>query len=380
MLDMYFSVFVFAVCTCSVLSYRTDHPVYVGNGSFGYIMHDYSMTCVYYNDFGGIINCTVDVDTQWSLLPLRDGLEKTKLPLGDLTINITCLDGAKIFLPYPYQAPNIRNLYVKNCLIDGHDSEYGAEYKYPNTLRDLVFIDVTLIQDWKVQIDNYVNSPMQRVSVCGQEGTVYHVRRNISIFIPKTNVTLLEVAEAFEIFNENHNNSMYTCNYENMTYYEESYVNSLSINFFKILTDHNRYPKLAVFNFTYNNIAKLPIQLTQWHNHFPALREMDLSNNELHSFSFEHPDACMNQASVYINLANNNIRSVPDELPLYLGGETPLIINLLDNPIHCNCTTGPLVQYLKALLERHPDYAYLTKVKCHSPAERFGMEVLNVDL
>lgn len=148
---------------------------------------------------------------------------------------------------------------------------------------------------------------------------------------------------------------------------------------FDDMTENSLYPSLTKFNYSSNKINNLPRQLSNWWKFFPALRELDLSNDNIESFSFDHPD--VNQDFVFISLENNNITSVPADLPTYLNGKTPLVINLLGNPIHCDCKARALSQYLISLQAIAPQFHFLSDVKCNSPSTLEGIcvKTLNFD-
>lgn len=172
--------------------------------------------------------------------------------------------------------------------------------------------------------------------------------------------------------------SNFTCMFKNMVFLEDSQQSVLSRSFFEILTDDHKYPSLVHLNFNSIGLHDIPQQLKHWSPRFPSLRRLDLSSNALSSFSFEHPDT--NQPYLVIDLSKNNIISVPDDLPNYLNGITPVFVRVLyDNPIHCDCNIKPLSTYLKIIRDKQKHarmfFQNVLWVKCYSPREKKGRQV-----
>ncbi|XP_061196725.1 leucine-rich repeat-containing protein 24-like [Saccostrea echinata] len=219
-----------------------------------------------------------------------------------------------------------------------------------------------------------MNFKFLRHSTCGQETVVFTVDEKTSYtFIQTTNIPSIDdLAAALDALTEKRKSINLECIYEDMIYFEKSGSNSISRMYFEELTDHFHYPQLKVFNFSSNSYPRIPDQLKKWWKYFPALQTLDLSNNNIQNFSFEYPD--VQQKALSINLMNNNITSVPEDLLSYLSGKTLLLINLLDNPIHCDCHAKVLAQYLNDLCQK-ARFCNISKVKCNSPPRFAGKEV-----
>ncbi|XP_048742069.1 uncharacterized protein LOC125655675 [Ostrea edulis] len=330
------------------------------------------------NTFGDR-NCSFLVPNNWNFLKFREWLEKTNEHIGDVSLDLTCMDGGTVFLPWPFRARTLRKIQVRNCLIDGYYSEFNVESKYPNTVKDMALIDVAILSDINQLIEMNLNDPLVKSSTCGQETNFRFIQRNVTFsFVPSKEVPSFDrLSEAFDSLAEKSKTQPFTCHFENLVYLEHTGSKSVSRIHFDTMTDHSVYPKLKVFNFSSNYLPTIPRQLTRWLKFFPSLRLLDLSNNEIREFSFEHPDVSQN--SLYISLANNNITSVPADLPTYLNGKTPVLINLLGNPIHCDCRASVLSQYLKTLRRKAPQFKALSNVKCHSPRAFAGRKVRTVN-
>jgi hypothetical protein len=323
-------------------------------------------------------NCSFSVTNNWNFLRFREWLEKINGHIGNVGLDLTCKEGGSVFLPWPFRARNLRKIHVRNCLIDGYYSEISVS-KYPNTLHDMTLVDVTILTDINDILERS-HEPLVKSSQCGQETAFRFIERNVRFsFVPfKGNIPLSRLSEAFKSLAEKSKTQPFTCNFENLVYLEETGSKSISKLRFESMGDHSVYPKLRVFNFSSNYFPRIPKQLTRWFQVFPSLRALDLSNNTIREFSFERPDVSQNK-SLYISLANNNITSVPADLATYLSGRTPILMNLLGNPIHCDCRASVLSQYLKALRKKAPQHKALTNVQCHSPHEFAGRKVRTVN-
>lgn len=332
------------------------------------------------SDSMGNRNCSIVVPNNWNFLKFRRWLEKLNGNVKDVRLDLTCLDGGTVFLPWPFRARNLRKIRVKNCLIDGYYSEYNTKTKYTNTVRDMALIDVSILTDINQLIEMNLNDPLEKSSTCGQETNVRFIQRNVSFhFVPtKSPPSLHRLQDGFDTLAEKSKTQPFTCHFEDLLFLEHTGSKSISRIHFDTMTDHSVYPKLKVFNFSSNYLPDLPRQLEQWWKFFPSLRFLDLSNNEIRSFSFDHPDVSLEY--LYISLANNNITSVPQDLFSYLSGKTPILINLLGNPIHCDCRVSALSQYLRGLRIIAPHFKDLSNVQCHSPSNLAGRKVRTVNL
>lgn len=324
-------------------------------------------------------NCSFVVPNKWNFLRFRKWLEKLNEKVTDVRLDLECLDGATVFLPWPFRARNLRKIHVKNCLIDGYYSEYNTKSIYSNTVRDMALIDVAILTDINQLIEMNLNDPLEKSSTCGQETNIRFIQRNVTFqFVPtRSPPSIHRLQDGFDSLAEKSKAQAFTCHFDELVYLEHSGSSSISRIHFDTMTDHSVYPNLKVFNFSSNYLPTLPRQLNQWWNYFPSLRLLDLSNNNLKSFSFEHPD--VRQEYLYISLVNNNITSVPQDLFSYMSGKTPILINLLGNPIHCDCKASPLSSYLRKLRLRVPQFKDLSNVKCHSPSNLSGRMVRTVN-
>lgn len=150
----------------------------------------------------------------------------------------------------------------------------------------------------------------------------------------------MSYAEGFQKYRK----SNFTCMYKNMVFLDDSQDSVLSRSFFKTLTDDHKYPSLVNLNFNSIRLHDLPQQLKHWSPRFPLLRRLDLSSNALSSFRTP-----INQPNLLIDLSENNIISVPDDLPNYPNGITLVFVRLYDNPVHGDCNIKQLSTYLKII-------------------------------
>lgn len=329
----------------------------------------------------GDINCSFIVQDKWNFLEFREWLDNIRGSIGSVSLNLTCLNNGTVYMPSPSRARNLEKLYTKNCVIDGYHSEFYNQPAYPDSIRYLTIIDSIFLLDPEQLYDMVLNDSQLKSVHCGHETYVRTIHRNIKYsFLPITTMPSLEKMEAVsDAILPNIKNRPFVCNYQNYIEIESTGSNTVGKYVFDDMTENSLYPSLTRFNYSSNKINNLPRQLSNWWKFFPALRELDLSNDNIESFSFDHPD--VNQDFVFISLENNNITSVPADLPTYLNGKTPLVINLLGNPIHCDCKARALSQYLISLQAITPQFHFLSDVKCNSPSTLEGIcvKTLNFD-
>lgn len=329
----------------------------------------------------GDINCSFIVQDKWNFLEFREWLDNIRGSIGSVSLNLTCLNNGTVYMPSPSRARNLEKLYTKNCVIDGYHSEFYNQPAYPDSIRYLTIIDSIFLLDPEQLYDMVLNDSQLKSVHCGHETYVRTIHRNIKYsFLPITTMPSLEKMEAVsDAILPNIKNRPFVCNYQNYIEIESTGSNTVGKYVFDDMTENSLYPSLTKFNYSSNKINNLPRQLSNWWKFFPALRELDLSNDNIESFSFDHPD--VKQDFVFISLENNNITSVPADLPTYLNGKTPLVINLLGNPIHCDCKARALSQYLISLQAITPQFYFLSDVKCNSPSTLEGIcvKTLNFD-
>lgn len=287
--------------------------------------------------FLGDQDCYFKVREHWDFLKFRKWLDNLD-PLGDVSLRITCTEGGSLYIPWPMRARNLKRLEIKNCLLRGYFDEHDVKSRYPDSLevRSIVnsVTEVSLL-DWV----NVVKSMQSEKSyTCGQETLVRSIVSNNTysfLNIPKLpGSKMLELlSEISDSFREKVRTQPFECHYKNLLYLENSNNPSLGKHFMEDLTLHSHYPKLRALNLSSNRLTYLPIELKKWYRSFPKLEYMDLSNNDLKTFSFLDPKRFGRNLGLHVNLRNNDISSPPRDFYRYSYRSVPISVDLRGNPI-----------------------------------------------
>lgn len=281
--------------------------------------------------------CHFKVSDHWNFLKFRKWLDNLD-PLGDVSLNISCLEGGSIYVPWPMRARNLKKIEIRNCLLRGYFSEYSIQSRYPDSLShrhiENCATEVSVLE-WFNMIRNM---QFERSYTCGQESLVKSVVRNNTyrfINMPKVpaNKMLDLLSQISDTFREKVRTQPFQCHYRNLLYLENSENPSLGKHFMEDLTLHAYYPKLLALNLSANKIPYLPEELREWFTSFPNLRYLDLSNNKIKSFSFDDPKFSMRNYGLHVNLRNNTIHKHPRDFYQYPHRSIPISVDLRGNPI-----------------------------------------------
>lgn len=281
-------------------------------------------------------DCHFKVSDHWNFLKFRKWLDNLD-PLGDVSLNISCLEGGSVFVPWPMRARNLKKIEIRNCLLTGYFSEFSVQSRYPDSLSH------RLIENCATQVDilewfNMIrNMEFEKSYTCGQESLVQAVERNNTyrfINMPKVHSSkMLDLLlQSSDTFREKVRSQPFQCHYKNLLYLENSGIRSLGKHFMEDLTLHSHFPKLLALNLSKNKIYNLPERLRKWYTSFPSLRYLDLSNNKIKSFSFDDPKFSRKNG-LHVNLRNNKINKHPENFYQYPHRSIPISVDLRGNPI-----------------------------------------------
>lgn len=327
-------------------------------------------------------DCMLTVAYWFNFVDFRHWLDKLLDPVGDVSLNIHCFNGAYIYLPFPYRARHLKKLKVNNCLIRNYLSEWKAQKNYPDSLKDLEIVHSEIEVDLPT-MEDVVSNLVTKETDCGQETLETLVMRNVTFkpvsIKPQTEQQTKSLLDSFQTFLEKMKSVEYMCNYKQLQLLERSGVETLNKNFMDAQTERAYYPRLRTFILNSNNIVNFPVQFSNWREYFPTLREIDLSNNSVENFTFNIPiEKTMNFVPLLINLKNNKIRSVPLNIDKYLSS-SPIILDLRENPIECDCNAKRLGNYLRAVRRRFPLYKQLTEFVCSSPTQVKDVKLIYIN-
>ncbi|XP_061196723.1 uncharacterized protein LOC133204998 [Saccostrea echinata] len=325
-------------------------------------------------------NCYFTVAYWFNFVNFRQWLEKLPDPLGDVSLNIYCFDGAHIYMPFPFRARNLKKLHVKNCLIRSFMSEWNSTSQYPDTIEEQEIENSEFEVDYQT-MQEVISSTLNKKNDCGQKTLIKLALKNNTYkpVVKDPNVSLKSLADSFEAFQDRMKSADYLCSYKNLDYLERSGESPLSKTYMKTLTDKSHYPRLKTIRMMSNQIVNFPEQFKRWWEYFPTLRQLDLSNNSLQNFSFNIPMKTMtNLVPLFVNLRQNNIKSVPSDIGKYLS-QSPIILDVRENPIECDCNAEKLGHYLRAVRRRYPLYKHFTEVVCKSPRQVKNIKLIYIN-
>lgn len=325
-------------------------------------------------------DCFFAVAYWFNFVDFRQWLDKLPGPLGDVSLHVHCIPGAYIHLPFPYRARNLKKLKVKNCLIRNFMSEWKSPSIYPDSLEVQEMDKCELEIDFPTMQD-VISSTLNKQTICGQETLVKLAMRNITYkpVVKDSNAQLESMFDLFDTFQEKMKSVNYLCNYNHLEYLERSGDDSRSKTYMEDLTDKSHYPRLKTIKMASDHIVNFPAQFKNWREYFPALRSLDLFNNSLQNFSFEIPHKNnVNYVPLVVNMRRNEIQAVPSDIEKYLSW-SPIILDVRENPIECDCKAEKLGYYLRSVRRRFPLYKELTEFVCKSPSQVKDVKLIYIN-
>lgn len=323
-------------------------------------------------------NCFFTVAYWFNFVDFRQWLDKLSETVGDVSLNIHCYYGAYIYLPFPFRARHLKKLHIKNCLIRMYLSEWKAPKKYPDTLEDLLIANSEISIDLP-SMEEVITTPLTKQTDCGQETLQRMAMRNVTVKPIIKEPTSEKILNSFETFTEKMKSVKYMCDYKHLYFLERSGDGALNKNFMDIYTEKGHYPRLKTIKMSSNNLVNFPEQFTNWQEYFPTLHQLDLSNNSIANFTFNNQmKSSTNYVPLVVNLKQNYIRTLPSNIELYLS-HSPIILDIRENPIECDCGAERLGKYLREVRRRFPLYKPLTEYVCESPAQVKGVKLIYIN-
>ena len=328
--------------------------------------------------------CAVTVDGFWDFRVFRQWSDKKNYSRSrKIILDIRCTETGSVFLPWPMRARNLYTLNVEGCLIKGYFSEFLNETRIPDTLSKLTIRDCVIETSMQSQMEraalvNHISKSYD----CGQQDTlVEYITSNITYKFMQSDISLINnidfslLDSTFQALEDHHKDKTYTCRYPKMERLETSESSSRSKLFYQFLAD-NYYPRLRFLNLSANSLPHSSDRLRDWSRHFPALEQLDLSNNFIQDFEFRPSTVAK---SLYVNLQNNNIKKIPSSILESLKGDLPVVVDVRKNPIDCKyCSTKLLKNYLAEVVTRYASHGALLDVRCSRPYNLRGKRVIDL--
>lgn len=302
-------------------------------------------------------------------------------------VKVICNEGGTVFLPWPVKAKNLRRFHIQGCFLKGFFTEYKTDYPVPDSIVDLRIIDCTVetnIMDTLRMISRI--GQFSKSFDCGQLTVKTLMIRNMTYFFNRTPGDIETIEKTGALKNAGHTlleeskAIKHTCVYTNLINMDSSISASRSKFHFQLSTENSEYPELRYYNFSCNSLSELPVQLKDWSAYYPKLEYLDLAKNRLRTFDFlpyrPNNGIIGRELFLYVDLRNNLIERVPMSISQMIRDDIHIIVDLRNNPIHCDCQVIYLKSYLDFVALEYPMYHY--DLKCASPPALKGQSVTSL--
>jgi len=290
---------------------------------------------------------------------------------GKYAVEIHC-SGGMVHLPWPFKAQNVDSLQVDGCKIQGLLSEMTMQQTVPDELRRLELISSTVIVPFSEMFDlrNHLDQ-IPRETDCGPATLETFVIRDVHYDLkmsPEERDRMPGLLSG-ALGNSGHDVVKKSCVYPVLKYVDESGSRRSGHYHLNLLPEYSQFPNLEVYNMSRNDLSHVPNFFKSLHSDkFPALKHLDFSNNFLHSFEFEFPDALTACSLRIVDLHNNRISSVPTKATLTLQAVGTILVDLRENPLRCSCQLRDFRQYLKRMFAVSQDISMkmlLSNITCN---------------
>ncbi|CAC5389671.1 unnamed protein product [Mytilus coruscus] len=326
--------------------------------------------------------CEVFVDSRLDFIDFRQWTSELDSAVK-VSLDVTCSSEGTFFLPWPFKARGLIKLNVKGCVLEGFFPETLTQTNLKDELQEL-FLDNCVIASNMKHVIYLFNKPLTQEIDCGQQTLQRSVFRNISYM--STNKTdeitideFLKIFSFVQFFNRL-GKIRYRCKYSNLKYIDESISSTRSKYSFLLMTAYSDFPKLHTFRWTGNGYRSVPQELIDWWKYFPQLKLLDLSYNNISTFDFlgaASTETVSKSEPLVVNLSQNSVTEIPVDMPDYLTGSVPIIVDLTGNPLRCDCNFLRYKSYVMNALKRFEKYENLSRITCYSAIMHRKIELVN---
>ncbi|XP_063443146.1 uncharacterized protein LOC134723472 [Mytilus trossulus] len=327
--------------------------------------------------------CEVLVESRLDFTDFRQWTSELESAVK-VSLDVTCKSKGVFFLPRPMTARGLIKLNVKGCVLAGYFSESLTPTNLKDELLELSLDNCVIASNVKRLIDS-VNKPVTKEIDCGQQTLQRSVWRNISY--TNTNdmegVTVddfLKFFSSLDQFLNNINRIKYRCKYSNLEYIDESMGSNRNKHSFLMMTAYSDFPALHTFLWTYNGYSSVPQELTDWRKYFPQLKLLYLSYNNITKFNFlgaPFTEMVSKSEPLVIDLSHNSVNEIPVDMPDYLTGSVPIIVDLTGNPLKCDCNFLRYKNYVMHALKIFQKYGNLSRITCRSVKMHGTIQLVN---
>ncbi|CAC5389673.1 unnamed protein product [Mytilus coruscus] len=326
--------------------------------------------------------CEVFVDSRLDFIDFKQWTSELETAVT-VSLDVTCSSKGVFFLPWPMKARGLIKLNVKGCVLEGFFQDSLTPTNLKDELQELSLENCVIAVNMKRVIDLF-NTPLTQEIDCGQQTVQRSVWHNISyMFTNKMDdIAIDEYLRkfSFDQFFNRLRHIKYRCNYSNLKYIDDSISRSRGKNRFLLMTAYSDFPKLNTFRWTDNGYRSVPQELIDWRKYFPQLKLLDLSYNNISKFNFlGAPSTEMVSKSdpLVVDLSQNSVAEIPVDMPDYLTGSVPIIVDLTGNPLRCDCNFLRYKKYVMNALKRFEKYENLSEITCYSAIMHRKIQLVN---
>lgn len=282
-------------------------------------------------------------------------------------VSISCFNGGKVRLPWPFYADNVVTLHVRDCVNEGFLSERYQPQIYRNELQQVFVSNIRNKIEIKDLIDTIRHvKNMSTHFDCGQTNASVLIFRNMEYIFPPLKGTIDELLILEELMSSmalkhllSHNS---LCRYNKLQYLEESGSRSFSAFHLKLM-ESSQYPRLGVYSLRNNSLTSVPQELENMRSSFlPELSILDLSDNQITGTNFVF--AGQNKMNLLINLKRNRINIISRNQLAEIQNSRGVILDIRENPLYCSCELFKYGDYLLSLPDVKISKKIYNKTKC----------------
>lgn len=305
-----------------------------------------------------------------------------------IILDVSCSSGGRFLLPHPMKAKGLKILRVKGCVIEGFFSNFAVQSNLLDELQVLELENCAIMSNIHNILDITLK-PLTQEYDCGQQTVRRDVRRNITYIFPPqrrgknlADIELSHLLELGDVILQKAQQLNYKCKYSNLEYLVNSANRNLGKHHFLLMTAYSDYPKLKTLVVAKDGLSSVPKEFTKWYTNFPELRHLDLSRNSISSFDFlgtPNTGTVRRTDPLLVCLSNNSVSTIPFKMADYLSNSIPIIVDLTDNPLTCNCDFLRYKNYVIEAVQRYPQFSYLTDIQCYSENLRAWIKLKNYD-
>ncbi|CAC5389672.1 unnamed protein product [Mytilus coruscus] len=335
------------------------------------------------NKAANLRKCEIFVDSRIDFIDFGKWTSELESTVK-VSLDVTCSKKGVFSLPWPMKARGLIKLNVKGCVLEGFFPESLTPTNLKDELQELSLDTCVIVSNLK-RVIYLFNTPLTKEIDCGQQTLQRSVWRNISYMSTNNmeDVTIdqfLKVFSSFEHFLNRPKQIRYRCKYSNLKYIDESISSTRSKYSFLLMTAYADFPKLHTFRWIDNGYRSIPQELIDWRKYFPQLKLLDLSYNNVTKFDFlgaPSSETASKSEPLVVDLSQNSVAEIPINMPDYLTGSVPIIVDLTGNPLRCDCNFLRYKSYVMNALKRYEKYEKLSRITCNSAIKHRKIQLVN---